>query len=113
MLLWAHAHVNSIFVVVGRSPFELHACCCASTSMFFWACTHPMTIFVAMGRRENIQVPYLFLKMQRPCKFCIFCCGPIAIQTLYVFVGMEIYSNCIRILRLLLEIPCRCGLMPR
>ena len=77
MLLWANAHVNYMLVVVGRSPFELHACCCASISMFLLASTHPMTISVAMGRPPSkfpdvvlwvisIRVPYLFLKMQRP-----------------------------------------------
>ena len=66
--------------------------CCASMSMFFWASTHPMTISVAMGRPPSkfldvflwlifTQIPYLFLKMQCPCKCYVCCCGPIAIQT--------------------------------
>ena len=46
-LLWANAHVNYMFVVVGRSQFELHVCCRASVPVFFWASTHPMTISVA------------------------------------------------------------------
>ena len=79
MSLRANAHVNSMFAVVGRSPFGLHVCCCASISMFSWASTHPITISVAMGRLHpkipdvslwvvSTQVPYLFLKMQCPCK---------------------------------------------
>ena len=112
-----------ILVVVDRSPFELHVCCCASIPMFFWASTHPMTTSVAMGRPPSkfpdvflwvisIQVPYLFLKIQRPCKCYVCCCGPIAIQTPCVHGDGNLYPNSIRILCLLAEIPCCCGLMP-
>ena len=84
MLLLANAHVSSIFLL--------------------WASTHPMTISVAMGRPIQmyaygvipIQVPNLFMMMQCPCKFCICCCGPIAIQNLCVHDGSlsQLHPNC-------------------
>ena len=75
MLLWANAHVNSIFVAMRQHPSNDHIC----------HNTPPHPNF-QMHAYELIptQVPYLFLRMQCACKFCTCCCGPIAIQNVCV-----------------------------
>ena len=62
ILLWANAHVSSIFVAIGQHPSNDHIC--------RYGPPHP-----------NFQI---LLRMQCPCKLCICCCWPIAIQNLCV-----------------------------
>ena len=75
MLLWANAHASSMFVAMGLHPSNDHIC-------RYWP-QHPNFQMYAYGFLP-IQVPYLFLRMQCPCKLCIWCCGPIAIQNVRV-----------------------------
>ena len=75
MLLWASAHASSLFVGMGQQPSNDH--------IFRYGPLHPKFPMYAYGL-IYIQVPYLFLRMLCPCKLCMCCCGPIAIQNLSV-----------------------------
>ena len=64
MLLWANAHVSCMFVATGQHPSNDHIC------------HHAPPL-------PNFQMhAYGLISIQCPCKFCICCCGPIAIQNL-------------------------------